>query len=92
MIEKKELYGTIISCVGGLYTIQKQDGTRVRSRARGSFRYEKNSPLAGDNVFLHQEKDSFVIDKIEPRKNSLIRPPIANLDTLLRYVRFHRLV
>lgn len=82
MTDKNELYGTVISCVGGLYTVQKKDGERVKAKARGSFRYEKNSPLAGDSVFLHKEKDSFVIDRIEQRKNSLIRPPMANLDTL----------
>ena len=82
MTEKHELYGKIISCVGGLYTVQKTGGERVCARARGSFRYNKSTPLAGDSVFLHKEKDSFAIDKIAERKNSLIRPPIANLDTL----------
>lgn len=82
MTDKNELFGTIISCVGGLYTVQKANGERVSARARGSFRYEKTSPLAGDSVFLHKENDSFAIDKISERKNSLIRPPIANLDTL----------
>ncbi|MBQ7290886.1 MAG: ribosome small subunit-dependent GTPase A [Clostridia bacterium] len=82
MTEKNELYGKIISCVGGLYTVQKTGGERVCARARGSFRYNKSTPLAGDNVFLHKENDSFAINKIAERKNSLIRPPIANLDTL----------
>ena len=82
MTEKNDLYGTIISCVGGLYTVINKNGERISARARGSFRYEKTSPLAGDNVLLHKEKDSFVIDKIAERKSSLLRPPIANLDTL----------
>ncbi len=82
MTEKNDFYGKIISCVGGLYTVLKNDGERVCARARGSFRYTKSTPLAGDNVFLHKENDSFAIDKISERKNSLVRPPIANLDTL----------
>ena len=82
MTEKNDLYGTIISCVGGLYTVINASGERISARARGSFRYEKTSPLAGDSVFLHKEKDSFAIDKIAARKSSLLRPPIANLDTL----------
>lgn len=82
MTEKNDLYGTIISCVGGLYTVCRTDGEKVAARARGSFRYEKNSPLAGDNVLLHKENDTFAINKIYERKNSLVRPPIANLDTL----------
>ncbi len=82
MSEKNELYGKIISCVGGLYTVQRESGERVCARARGSFRYNKSTPLAGDNVFLHKENDSFAIAKIAERKSALVRPPIANLDTL----------
>lgn len=82
MTEKNDLYGTIISCVGGLYTVCRADGEKIAARARGSFRYAKNSPLAGDNVLLHKENDTFAINKIYERKNSLVRPPIANLDTL----------
>jgi ribosome biogenesis GTPase len=82
MTDKHQLYGKIISCVGGLYTVQLKDGKRLRARARGAFRYEKNSPLAGDNVYLHKENDSYAVEKIEQRRNSLIRPPMANLDTL----------
>lgn len=81
MTENK-VQGKIISCVGGLYTVIKENGERVRARARGAFRYEKSSPLAGDNVLLRKEKDSFMVERICERRNSLIRPPIANLDTL----------
>lgn len=62
-------------------------------RARGSFRHNNLSPLPGDNVILlpatepardlkdkNEGKEQFVIDEILPRKNSLIRPPLANLD------------
>ena len=75
-------YGTIISCVGGLYTVRKPTGERVRARAKGAFRYEKSTPLAGDTVTLRREKDSFMIEKICERRNSLVRPPLANVDTL----------
>ena len=68
-------------------------GSKVKCRARGAFRHEKLSPLPGDTVkLLYSEitaKDrndknasDFVIDEIYPRKNSLIRPPMANLDYL----------
>jgi ribosome biogenesis GTPase len=81
MTENKIL-GTVISCVGGLYTVRKPGGERLRARAKGSFRYEKSTPLAGDTVTLRREKDSFMIEKICERKNSLVRPPLANVDTL----------
>lgn len=68
-------------------------GSTLRCRARGIFRHSKNQPLAGDDVVLgydaeklannkKDEEASFVIDEIEERKNSLIRPPLANLDNL----------
>ena len=81
MTENKEK-GTVISCVGGLYTVRKPNGERLRARAKGAFRYEKSTPLAGDTVTLRREKDSFMIEKICERKNSLVRPPLANVDTL----------
>ena len=69
--------------VGGLYSIRLADGTTVACRARGAFRHEGITPLVGDRVTLTEDGDSdVVIDKISERKNSLIRPPMANLDCL----------
>lgn len=69
-------------------------GNTVVCRARGSFKHRDITLLAGDNVIISPttEKDSerkgrkgeesaeFVIDELCERKNSLIRPPLANLD------------
>lgn len=84
--------GRIIGSVGGLYTVELyQEGTplseqTVACRARGAFRHEKISPLVGDVVTVLYEGDGssgeVVIDAISERKNSLIRPPIANLDMM----------
>ena len=64
-------------------------GSKVKCRARGSFRHNNMTPLAGDNVTLlpaeatqADANGQFVIDEIVDRKNSLIRPPLANLDYL----------
>ena len=65
----------------------------VRSRARGSLRHSGDQPLAGDNVTVMYDAEriaakrsddeaSFVIESIGERKNSLIRPPLSNLDYL----------
>ena len=81
MTENKD-NGTVISCVGGLYTVRKPTGERLRARAKGAFRYEKSTPLAGDTVTLRRDKDSFMIEKKCERINSLGRPPLANVDTL----------
>ena len=84
--------GKIISGVGGLYTVQVANCEKpytIACRARGSFRHANLSPLAGDDVILSPVRDGdkgaceeFVIEEILERKNSLIRPPLANLDYL----------
>ena len=93
-----KIYGKILQGVGGLYSVRITDGDftdenlmnhTVSCRARGSFRHNNLSPLAGDNVILSSTRDEknqgseeYVIDEICERKNSLIRPPLANLDYL----------
>ncbi len=55
-------------------------------KARGIFRYENITPLVGDYVIATRDAGGAererVIDKILPRKNSLIRPAVANLTHL----------
>ncbi len=96
-MEKKET-GKIIKAVGGLYTVKvgsdsfAESGGTVRARARGVFRHDKITPLAGDFVELVYEENlakndnsdggGFMISKILPRRNALIRPPLANIDII----------
>lgn len=95
MSEIKHAVGTLIKGVGGLYEIEIQggdaDGQLIHGRARGSLRHEKISPLPGDRVEVtftgEADEDGgadtdTAIDRILPRKNSLVRPPLANLDYL----------
>lgn len=73
----------IIKGVGGLYTVRRSDGSTVACRARGSFRHDGITPLVGDRVTLLEDgEQGIVIDEILERKNSLIRPPMANLDCI----------
>lgn len=71
-------------------------GERVAARAKGNFRHNGVTPLPGDRVrvafdpaaFAREEEGNrdgggAVIAEILPRKNALIRPPMANLDILL---------
>lgn len=75
--------GIIVGCLGGLYSVLS-DGKIYSCRARGSFRHEKNPPLVGDRCsFAAEQKHGFVIDKLDQRKNALIRPSVANIDCLL---------
>lgn len=79
--------GTVLKGVGGLYSVRldrEYDGERViHVRGRGSFRHEKLVLLTGDRVELEKLSDgSFFCKAIIERKNSLIRPPLANLDII----------
>ncbi|MBP0960453.1 MAG: ribosome small subunit-dependent GTPase A [Oscillospiraceae bacterium] len=71
--------GIIIKAVGGLYFVKTPEGV-FECKARGIFRNKGISPSAGDEVIL---EDNIVISEILPRKNFIIRPPLANLDIMV---------
>ena len=71
----------IMKGIGGFYYVQTAEGL-LTCKAKGIFRKRGISPLAGDLVRLETEGGSPVIAEILPRKNALVRPPIANLDLL----------
>jgi len=70
--------GMIIKSVRGLYTVVSPDGVLKECPARGIFRKKGQEPYVGDLVRLEHD----VIAEILPRKNEIIRPPLANLDQL----------
>lgn len=79
------LTGIVTQCIGGLYTVRitGEDSVReIACRARGAFRHNNLSPLVGDTVRVDVSagEENAVIGEICERRNSLIRPPIANLD------------
>ena len=85
------IFGTVIKCLGGLYTVKLDEEFKgenyVNVRGRGSFRHEKLILLAGDRVELEPlDNGDFFCKKILERKNSLIRPPLANLDIIFAVI------
>ena len=77
-----ELYGFVRKGVGGFYYVEA-DGTLYTCKARGKFRKERISPYAGDRVRITVDSDELgTLEEILPRKNFLVRPPLANLDAL----------
>jgi ribosome biogenesis GTPase len=81
-----KLEGVITKGVGGVFTVRCLDGSYRLCQIRGNLRLKKMTPLVGDKVLIGESGDPdipFVLEKILPRKNFLIRPPLANLDTLL---------
>ena len=76
-------YARVVGCLGGLYEVALSSGEHLFCKARGAFRHEQTQVLVGDFVHLESAPDgSTVIDEIAQRKNSLIRPRLANLDHL----------
>ena len=77
------LKGIITKGIGGFYYVEVANAI-YECKARGIFRKNKISPLVGDIVEISiNENAENTIDTILERKNSLIRPPVSNIDNLL---------
>jgi len=75
--------GIIYKAMSGFYYVKSAEGT-TECRARGRFRLDKSNPLVGDHVkFTATETGKGVLTEILPRKNSFVRPPLANLDKMI---------
>lgn len=74
--------GLIIRATGGFYYVYT-GGETVECRARGLFRKEGVKPLVGDRVRMETTDSGGYVTEILPRKNALIRPPLANIDTFV---------
>ena len=74
--------GRIVRSLSGFYEVQTDNGT-VTCRGRGSLRRGGESPLTGDLVEISVEKGKGMVEKVLPRKNSFIRPAVANVDALV---------
>lgn len=75
--------GIIIRALSGFYDVDC-GGELIRCRARGKFRYTKESPLVGDRVELTPtEPGTGRLDKILPRRNAFQRPAVANMEQMI---------
>ncbi len=74
--------GRILRSLSGFYDVLTPAGL-VTCRARGILRKEGNSPLTGDMVEISVEKGKGMVERILPRKNSFVRPAVANVDALV---------
>jgi len=76
----KTLKGKVIKGVGGLFTVRTEEGL-FACKARKKTRFSGSELLVGDNVeILTHTEDEATVEKVFERKNSLIRPKIANID------------
>ena len=77
------MQGKIIKGIAGFYYIYAEDGNVYECIAKGIFRKDNFKPLVGDNVeitVLNEEEKEGSVTSILPRRNSLIRPAVANVD------------
>ena len=83
-----EKYGKVVKGLGGLFDIRIVENdtiSRLSCRAKGNLKRDEEKVLIGDNVRVTVDTDTpdgIVISEVLTRKNSLIRPPMANLDFL----------
>lgn len=79
MIEK----GIILKGVGSFYEVLNEAQESVTCKARGVFRKQHITPTVGDHVTIEKQPRGYaLIDSILPRKNILVRPPVANIDQI----------
>ena len=80
MAEKQ--IGRILRSISGFYDVQTPAGL-ISCRARGILRKEGCTPLTGDLAEITVEKGKGMVERVLPRKNSFIRPAVANIDALV---------
>ena len=75
--------------LGGLFVTRAEDENGkieyITCRAKGSLKRDDEKVLIGDRVVISEDPetpDGIVISRVLERRNSLIRPPMANLDML----------
>jgi ribosome biogenesis GTPase len=77
-MEKKVItMNRIIKTISNDYTVLFDNGEKKVCKARGVFRNRNITPLAGDFVLVNSDN---IIEEVLDRKNSLLRPPVANID------------
>lgn len=75
--------GIILKAISGFYYVEVGSET-VECKARGRFRHDNITPLVGDFAEITMTGNGEgVLENVLPRKNSFVRPPIANLDQLV---------
>lgn len=72
----------IVKALSGFYYVSAEDGL-VECKARGRFRKEEITPLVGDFVTISRQGSKGVLEEVLPRRNSFLRPAVANIDLLV---------
>ena len=71
----------VIKKMADNFWIRLSNSTIISAKPRGT--HKSRGIFVGDKVSVNKVMNEYVIEKILPRKNLLIRPPLANLDQLI---------
>ena len=71
--------GILIKAISGFYYVEAGNAIYT-CKAKGSFKNDGIKPLVGDKVKVNTK--DLIVEDVLPRKNFLIRPPVANIDNL----------
>ena len=74
--------GRILRSLSGFYEVQTSSAT-VTCRGRGGLRRSGMTPLTGDMVEISVEHGKGMVERVLPRRNSFVRPAVANMDALV---------
>ena len=77
------MQGKIVKGIAGFYYVNAGSERVYECKAKGIFRKDNVKPLVGDEVtieIIDEEAGIGNITQILPRRNMLIRPPVANVD------------
>ena len=79
------MQGTILQGIGGFYYARDDAGEVHTLRAQGKIRRERMKPKVGDVVEITpgEGEEHGWIHHILPRRNELVRPPVANIDVVV---------
>ncbi len=79
------LEGMLIRGIGSFYTALAPDGSRYELHCKKKFRRQGLTPMVGDRVRFTPgsgEEEGWV-EEILPRSSAFVRPPVANVETML---------
>lgn len=79
--QTKTQRGRVIKAVASKFFVDTNDSVKV-CFARKKLKFDGNI-FVGDYVEIAKDRDAYVIEKVEERKNQLIRPYVSNVDACL---------
>ncbi len=81
--------GKIFKAAGGFFSLRDEEGVEFTCRARGILKRNRHTLMVGDEVIFqpvaepnYDSAGEGVIEKVLPRRNSLRRPAVVNVDQL----------